>query len=84
MVLDVSQDAKNNGQLILWKKHGKKNQKFRIVQGYGGYHIINSATNNIITPNNNSDLKGSFLYTNFNQNLQGQAWNFTYATDKKS
>lgn len=58
MCIDVSQDPQSVGQLIIWKKHGKKNQRFRIVESNGRYHIISSSTLHVISVNNNSPNKG--------------------------
>ena len=41
LVLDVSQDHETKNKLILWKKHGMKNQRFRISEQNGKYVILN-------------------------------------------
>lgn len=39
MVLDVSGDPKTKGSMIIWKKHGEENQRFRIKNVNGKYLI---------------------------------------------
>jgi hypothetical protein len=56
--LDVSQDKANIGQLIIWKRHNKKNQRFRMTQQNGRYYIVSSASNNVISVKNNSSNDG--------------------------
>lgn len=57
-MLDVSGQPEKNNQLIIWKKHGRKNQKWRIVQHNGRYHIISSMNNEMLSSSNNSGNSG--------------------------
>lgn len=69
LVLDVSGDPKAAHQVIVWKKHGQKNQKFRVQPDKnhaGYYHICSVGNNNIISSSNNSKNNGENLYTNPN------------------
>lgn len=79
-MLDVSQGEENFGQVIIWKKHGKKNQKFRIIQNVNGrYSIVSSSTMQVLAPRGNSHENGHTMHTAFNDGHHGQQWEFTAA-----
>lgn len=45
MSLDVSGNPSENKKLLVWEKHGKDNQLFRIRNVNGRYQIISKAGN---------------------------------------
>ena len=54
LALDVSQDPSTKNKLILWKKHGMKNQRFRISEQNGKLVLMNFSGGVIGVPNNSS------------------------------
>ena len=50
MALDVSNKSGNKNCLILWKKHGKKNQVFKIMSQNGKYVIFSSQGGTVEVP----------------------------------
>ena len=77
MVLDISQSDQNYGQLIIWKKHGKRNQRFKIVQQYNGKYLLVSCSGmSLLSVSNNSHHEGSIIYTHYGNGTEGQIWEF--------
>lgn len=61
LVLDVSGDDHGDAQMIIWKKHNKPNQRFKIVQDknhYGFYHIVSVKNHKLVSSSNNSSANG--------------------------
>ena len=54
MALDVSQDPEEMGKMILWSKHGEKNQRFRIRSQNGRHVIFSSLGATIEVPQNST------------------------------
>ena len=54
MALDVSNDSKTKGKLIIWKKHGENNQRFRFREKNGTYQIISNLGATVEVPGNSS------------------------------
>lgn len=84
MVLDISQDKKNLGQLIIWKKHGKKNQRFRIVEQNGRYQLLSCFDMQTVSVQNNGKNDGEPIFTHHNGHHMGQMWEFVFVKDKQN
>ena len=54
LALDVSQDPTTKNKLILWKKHGMKNQRFRISEQNGKLVLMNFNGGVIGVPNSSN------------------------------
>lgn len=76
LVLDISQSKTNHGQLIVWKRHNKKNQRFRIVNHGGRYSIVSCSDMNVVSVQNNSHQDGEIIFSHFNNGYGGQLWEF--------
>lgn len=80
LVLDVSGDSHQmNGNLIVWRRHGKKNQRFKVVQDknhYGFYNIVSIGNHNLVSAYKNSKHNGDIICTHIHENLKGQSWQF--------
>ena len=61
LVLDVSQDSATKNKLILWKKHGTKNQRFRVSNQNGKFVLMNFSGGVVGVPNSSSK-KGEEIY----------------------
>lgn len=83
-VLDVSQDPKEKGKLIIWKKKGDRNQLFRIVYNpnNGWYQIISCLDQRVISAPGNAPDNGQLLVED-NKFMQGQSWKIELIPDKK-
>ena len=89
MALDVSGDPKSKGKMILWKKHGEKNQRFKIKQGTGAYsnqyQIFSGMGENItMEVPNNSTGKGVQLYVNSANGTPNEYWQIIPAKAEKN
>lgn len=76
MALDISLNKKvNYGQLIIWKRHNNKNQRFKLInQGGKSYSIVSCFDMNVVSVRNNSHQDGENIYSLFNNKYQGQLW----------
>ena len=89
MALDISQDPKTKGKMILWKKHGETNQKFKIMQGQGkfsGQYQITSSMGANITMEvpSNSTAKGVQIYVNSANGTPNEFWQIIPAKSEKN
>lgn len=55
LVLDISQNPQSMNKLILWKKHGMNNQKFRIAEKDGKYMFLNYSGGVLAVSNSSSN-----------------------------
>lgn len=77
MVLDISQGWIDRGQLIIWKKNGQKNQKFRIVhQNKGKYQIVSCFDMRCLSVERYASNAGASVYPGKNIGCQSQFWEF--------
>ena len=74
MVLDVSSENK----LIIWKKHGMKNQRWRISQQNGKYALFNFSGGIAGVPNNSKD-DCTIIEVNQPKFSDSELWEFVQA-----
>ena len=70
MALDVSGNKADNNKLIIWKKHGKDNQCFKIKHQNGKYQLISKKGKAVEVVGGSSD-KGAKLHANSLNNVPG-------------
>ena len=74
MALDISQNPSNMGQMILWKRHGEKNQRFRIKEYNNGTYLITSLTGHTVEVPKSSKQNGVQIYVRQANNTPNQQW----------
>lgn len=73
LVLDVSGNPQDKGKVIIWKKHGKNNQRFRFRHQNGRYQII-SKTGFAVEIPGNSSAKGVQVFASQLNNAPNEYW----------
>ena len=73
MALDVSQDPDTFGKVILWTKHGEKNQRFRL-RNHNGRHVIFSSLGATMEVPQNSQENGAFILASQPNNTVNEHW----------
>lgn len=68
MALDISQNPSNRGMMILWKKHGENNQRFRIKEYNNGTYLIMSLNGHTVEVPKMSQENGTQIYVSQQNN----------------
>lgn len=74
MVADVNKDEKNKNQLMLWKKHGESNQRYKLVPVNDRFMIISMESNLALEIEKSSPTKGALIVANQKTGSPNQLW----------
>jgi hypothetical protein len=73
LALDVSDDHMTRGKVIIWKKHGMKNQRFRISE-QGGKLILFNFGGGVLGVEGGSSDRGAKIVAKNPQYHQDETW----------
>jgi hypothetical protein len=79
MALDVSKDPKHQQKVILWSKHGKNNQRFKIQGGNGKFKIVSQENHHVLTVPGSSSNNGEKICGYSGSNAHGDFWDIVPA-----
>lgn len=74
MVADVNKDEKNKNQLMLWKKRGESNQRYKLVPVNNRFMIVNMASNLALEIEKSSPTRGALIMANTQIGSPNQLW----------